>query len=149
MLWTIEQGDGIGTLGLMYVPCVGAIIHDDEGRIVVVRRRHAPSAGCWSIPGGRVEEGESLEEAVRREVREETGLDVLVTDVVGVVDIPAGDGDIYFVTDFACTPIDERQPLVAGDDATDAQWVSRFEFTELGCSPGLGEALDSWRVWPG
>ena len=60
------------------VPCVGALVHDDEGRLLVVRRRNEPGAGRWSVPGGRVEPGESDLTAVRREVLEETGLHVTV-----------------------------------------------------------------------
>jgi ADP-ribose pyrophosphatase YjhB (NUDIX family) len=60
-------------------PVLGAaavVIHD--GRVVLIRRAKAPSAGEWSIPGGAVELGESVEEALRREVREETGLEIVV-----------------------------------------------------------------------
>jgi 8-oxo-dGTP diphosphatase len=50
------------------VPCVGAVVHDGQGRLLLVRRGHAPSAGLWSVPGGRVEAGESEVEAVVREL---------------------------------------------------------------------------------
>ena len=58
------------------MPCVGAVVVDAAGRLLLIRRGHAPSAGLWSVPGGRVEAGESLTEAVVREVREETGLTI-------------------------------------------------------------------------
>ena len=56
------------------IPCVGAIIKDPAGRLLLIKRGHAPQAGRWSLPGGRVEPGESDEQAVIREIREETGL---------------------------------------------------------------------------
>ncbi len=133
--------------GVVVVPCVGAVIGNGAGRIVVVRRRNPPSAGMWSIPGGRVEAGESLEEAVRREVREETGLDVEVADVAGRVDLPAPDGSTYAVTDFHCRPTDPAQPLQPGDDATDARWVDKEAFGLLELSAGLAAALDTWGIW--
>jgi len=128
------------------VPCVGAVISDGNGRIVVIRRARPPSAGMWSIPGGRVEAGESLEQAARREVQEETGLDVAVGTLLGRVDITAG-VDTYDVYDFAAVAIDGTQALVAGDDASDARWVSQAEFGALQTVPGLVESLATWQVW--
>ena len=129
----------------MKVACVGAVVSDGDHRIVVVRRARAPSQGLWSLPGGRVEHGETLEQAAQREVREETGLDVAISDVAGQMDIPHG-LVVYDVTDFMATVVG-RSTLVAGDDATDARWVTREELLELPCSPGLLEALDAWAVW--
>ena len=126
---------------------MGAIISDGSGRIVVVRRGHPPGEGLWSIPGGRVESGETLEDAVRREVVEETGLHVEVGEVVGRVQIAGAEGTSYDVTDFACAPTVRGQPLSAGDDATDARWVTYDELLALDCSVGLVAALADWRVW--
>ena len=67
------------------VPCVGALVHDDDGRLLVVRRGREPGRGLWSVPGGRVEPGESDTVAVEREVLEETGLHVTVGIRVGTV----------------------------------------------------------------
>jgi len=72
------------------VACGGAVGHDAEGRLLLIRRGHAPSAGLWSVPGGRREAGESEAEAVGREVAEETGLRVRPDRVLGRV---RGDGD--------------------------------------------------------
>ena len=73
------------------VPCVGAVVHDAEGRLLLIQRGHDPHRGLWSLPGGRIEPAESPEQAVVREVSEETGLDVLPRRPVGRVAIP-GDG---------------------------------------------------------
>ena len=67
------------------VPCVGAIITDAAGRLLLIKRGHEPGKGLWSIPGGRVEPGETDEQAVIREVREETGLAVQPGRLVGAV----------------------------------------------------------------
>ncbi len=118
------------------VPCVGAVISDAEGRLVLVRRRHPPHAGLWSLPGGRVETGETREQAVVREVAEETGLHVQVERRVGRVTI----GD-YDVVDFACRVVDGS--LAAGSDATEAAVADP---RTLDCTPGLVEILVGWGV---
>lgn len=131
------------------MPCVGAVVFDDRGRLLLVRRAHAPSSGQWSLPGGRVEAGESLEEAVRREVSEETGLEVEVGVVVGATEIAAGDHLVYDVTDFSATVAGDPAAVRAGDDAMDAAWVSREQLDSLDCSPGLVETLALWNIWSG
>src|SRR4051812_36423779 len=78
------------------VPCAGAVVRDRDGRLLLVRRGHAPSEGLWSVPGGRVEDGETPEQAAAREVLEETGLYVDVGKLLASVRV----GD-YLVHDFA------------------------------------------------
>src|SRR5215468_9537567 len=68
------------------VDCVGALVYDEQHRLLVVRRAHEPGRGLWSIPGGRVEPGEDDPAAVIREVAEETGLTVEVGAMVGEVE---------------------------------------------------------------
>jgi ADP-ribose pyrophosphatase YjhB (NUDIX family) len=130
------------------VPCVGAVVRDDAGRLLLIRRGHEPSRGLWSLPGGRVEPGETLEAAVEREVREETGLAVRVDAPVGTVLIPAG-AVVYDVTDFTCTPLDPAVPPVAGDDADGVAWADAVALDGLACTPGLVETLREWGVLPG
>jgi mutator protein MutT len=131
---------------MVRVPCVGAVVRDESGRILVVRRARPPSQGLWSIPGGRVEPGETLAEAARREVREETGLDVDVREILGHVDIPHGD-TVYDVADFAATVSGNVPPLAAGDDAGDARWVTVAELRTLPTTPQLMSTLAGWGVW--
>jgi 8-oxo-dGTP diphosphatase len=131
---------------MVRVPCVGAVVRDDSGRILVVRRARPPSQGLWSIPGGRVEPGETLAEAARREVREETGLDVDIQQILGHVDIPHGD-IVYDVADFAATVSGNVPPLAAGDDAGDARWVTAPELRNLPTTPELIQTLAGWGVW--
>lgn len=133
----------------MDIPCVGALIHDAEGRLLVVRRGREPSRGLWSIPGGRVEPDESDLDAVRREVREETGLQVDPGDTAGVVVLAAvAPGDRYLVTDYwaVITPGTSFEPR-CGDDADEVRWVSEPDFLALQLTPGLAEALQRWGVW--
>ena len=130
------------------VPCVGAVVHDPAGRLLMVRRGHAPSAGLWSVPGGRVEPGETEAEAVVREVAEETGLAVTAGPVLGRVRIPHGDDVVYTVADLACTLVDPARTPVAGDDAADVAFVDAAGLAALECTPGLREALGGWGALP-
>lgn len=114
---------------------VGAIIVD-RGRVLLVKRRNPPLQGRWSLPGGRVELGETLVEAVRREVAEECGLDVEVGALVDVVDRihhdAAGVVEHHFVlADYVCR---SRAPgaAVAGSDAADVCWAGLDELPTLG-----------------
>ena len=130
----------------MHVPCVGAVVHDDEHRLLLVRRRRNPSAGRWSLPGGRVEAGESDGEAVRREVLEETGLDVVVGRLVGTVERPGPDGVVYDIRDYACAVMGGR--LRAGDDASEVRWADRWDLLTLDTTDGLVDALEAWGMLP-
>jgi acetyl-CoA carboxylase carboxyl transferase subunit beta len=116
------------------VECAGAVVRDGDGRLLLVRRGHEPSAGLWSLPGGRIEPGESAEQAAAREVREETGLVVDIGERMTTVEI----GD-YRVHDFAATVVGGE--LRAGDDADDVRWCSAADALLLPLSSGLAEEL--------
>lgn len=128
------------------VPCVGAIVRDQAGRLLLIRRARPPAAGLWSLPGGRVEAGELDAAAVVREVREETGLLVSVGVLAGRVSLPGLDGAIVDIADYVCTV--RGGDLVAGDDAADARWVTAAELVALPTTDGLVEALTSWGALP-
>lgn len=129
------------------VPCVGAIAFDDAGRLLLVRRANPPAQGTWSVPGGRVEDGESDEAAVLRELAEETGLVGVVEREAGVVRRDAPGGDVYVIRDFVVV-VEDARGLRAGDDAADAAWFSRSELAAADTAPGLVEALAAWDALP-
>jgi len=131
----------------LVVACVGAVVHDAAGRLLLIQRGHDPHAGRWTLPGGRVEPGETREQAVVREIREEAGLDVRVGAVVGRVVIPAG-AVTYDVVDFACTPVDPSAEPVAGDDAADVRFVDAVALRDLPCTPRLVDTLREWGQLP-
>jgi ADP-ribose pyrophosphatase YjhB (NUDIX family) len=128
------------------VPCVGAVVHDPTGRLLVVRRANEPGAGLWSLPGGRVESGEDDAAAVVREVAEETSLTVDVGPLVGEVRRPGVGSETYVIRDYACTP--RGTAAVAGDDASDVRWVTLAELDRLPLVPLLRETLAGWGVLP-
>ncbi len=126
------------------IPCVGAVVFDARGRLLMIQRGHDPGAGLWSIPGGRVEPGETDEQALVRELLEETNLHVTVGEFVGSVRREGPGGTIIDIRDFTVTVTGGI--LRAGDDAADARWVAVAELDRLEVTEGLIEALTEWGV---
>jgi ADP-ribose pyrophosphatase YjhB (NUDIX family) len=124
----------------------GVALVGDE--LLLVRRGHGPAAGSWSVPGGRVELGETLHEAVVREVAEETGLRVVVERFLGWVE-RIGDADghsdadeaHFVVLDFAVVPLDPDVAPIAGDDAAEVAWVPVAELADYRLVAGLLDFL--------
>lgn len=117
---------------------IGAVVLDDsvpgERRVLLVRRARPPMAGRWSLPGGRLEFGERIEMGVRREVLEESGLEVEVgplIDVVEVIDPPYH----YVILDYVCRRTGGE--LRAGDDATDVVFVRPEECVRHGVTDAV------------
>jgi len=109
---------------------VGAVVVGDDGRIVLVKRRHEPLAGQWSLPGGMLELGETLEAGTAREILEETGLVVEVGPVVEVFDriLVDDEGRVryhFVLVDYLCRPI--AGTLVAGTDVGEVAWAAPAE----------------------
>ena len=126
------------------IRCVGAIVTDSDGRLLLVKRGHEPEAGRWSVPGGRVMPGESDPEAVVREVREETGLNVQPGRLIGEVERPGPGGVVFDIHDYAAAV--SGGLLAAGDDAADARWVDPGDIGRLPLTSGLAETLIAWGV---
>jgi 8-oxo-dGTP diphosphatase len=123
---------------------VGAVCtHGDA--LLLIRRGRGPAAGEWSVPGGRVEPGETLHEAVVRETAEETALEVVVDRFLGWVERISAEYH-YVILDFAVTALDPARAPVAGDDAAEALWVPRHEVSDLRLVDGLYDALRDWAI---
>jgi ADP-ribose pyrophosphatase YjhB (NUDIX family) len=108
---------------------VGAVVVD-QGRVLLVRRGREPLKGHWSLPGGMLELGESLEAGVIREIREETGLTVEPLQLVELLDRIHRDGERirfhYIIADYLCRVV--RGELKAASDADAVRWVERSEW---------------------
>ncbi len=112
---------------------VGAIIFRDE-KILLVKRSKPPAKGMWAIPGGKINSGESMKDALRREIKEETNLEIEVGEVVYVFDVLEYDKNNrlrfhYVIIDFEC--IYKNGIIMAGDDAAEVCWVSEKELNNI------------------
>ena len=146
-----------------YVGVGAVIVH--EGRVVLVKRRFEPLAGTWSIPGGAVEVGETLEACVAREMLEETGFVVEVGPVIEVLDRITHDDASrvlyhFVLVDYLCRPIGGH--LRAGSDVDDGVWVATSDLgqydltakaisvsTTQGAACHLKRMIESSRISPG
>jgi len=122
---------------------VGAVVVHD-GRLLVIRRARPPAAGAWSVPGGHVEWGETLEAALVREVHEETGLTVRCGPPVLWAERIHADHHVV-ILDFRAELVGDARPR-AGDDAAEVRWVDRRELDELPVVEGLIGLLDDHGV---
>ena len=129
---------------------VGALIREGE-RYLLIRRASEPDAGLWSIPGGLVEVGERAAEAAAREALEETGLEVEIVDILGIVDkiVRDDEGRVkyhFVIVDYVATPIGGS--LKPSSDALDARWVKAGELPGYELSPTLVELLKRVNLYP-
>lgn len=118
---------------------VGAIVVVDD-RLLLIRRGRGVAVGSWSLPGGLVEAGELLAEAVVRELAEETGLEGVCGPLVGVVERFV-EGHHYVILDHRVTLLDPDAEPRAGDDAAEVAWVPLHEVAERPLVDGLAEFL--------
>jgi len=131
------------------IPGVGALIIDDD-RILLVERGHEPLKGYWSLPGGAVETGERMEDALRREVLEETGLEIVVDHLLEVFErmTPGEDGKTeyhYILIDYICHPAGGT--LCASDDAARAEWFTEDEVANLKITEGTPGVIAKAFAW--
>ncbi|MGH9305267.1 MAG: NUDIX hydrolase [Acidimicrobiales bacterium] len=123
--------------------CVGGIVRDGDS-LLMVRRGHGPAAGRWSLPGGRLESGETLAEAAVRELLEETGIEAVCDELIGWVET-ISESYHYVILDFAMTVLGPVEPT-AGDDATEAAWVPLGDVADLDLVDGLAEFLSDHAI---
>jgi len=129
---------------------VGAVILDG-GRVLLVERGNEPLAGCWSLPGGAVEAGERLEDALIREVFEETGLRVTTNIIATVFEriMPDAAGKCeyhYVLIDFYCAV--EGGELRAGDDSRRVDWFDIDSLDTLRMTDGTREVIEACCTHP-
>jgi 8-oxo-dGTP diphosphatase len=122
---------------------VGAVIVQG-GRVLLIRRGHAPLLGEWSLPGGVVECGETLREGIVREVCEETGLGVETGELLGVYErvVRSDDGRVryhYVLIDFLCRPA--GGDVKAGSDAAEVRWFKRGELPALNLADDTNDVV--------
>jgi 8-oxo-dGTP diphosphatase len=126
---------------------VGAVILDGT-RVLLARRGRAPSTGKWSIPGGLVDVGERLEDALLREIEEESGLRVRLLGLCGVIDRVVREQDAvryhYVILDYAAEPVGGR--LQAGSDAAEVRWVEVDELEQYDTTEGLADMVHRARA---
>jgi acetyl-CoA carboxylase carboxyl transferase subunit beta len=117
------------------------IFHGDK--VLLIQRGHEPAMGKWSLPGGGVEPGETYEQALIREVREETGLSVSIHDEVFHQEIALSATQSYDLRTFIATY--RGGDIQAGDDAAEATWIPIDEISALETTPRLEEIIQLGR----
>ncbi|MGI8491915.1 MAG: GNAT family N-acetyltransferase [Acidimicrobiales bacterium] len=125
--------------------CVGAVALDAD-RLLLVRRGRGAAQGRWSVPGGRVDWGETMAEAVVRELGEETGLEGVCEELLGWAE-RLDERDHFVIADFRVTVLDAGG-LVAGDDAAEAMWAPLGDVAEMDLVEGLAEFLHDHGILP-
>jgi ADP-ribose pyrophosphatase YjhB (NUDIX family) len=129
-------------------PTSGALVLDADGRVLLVRRARDPHAGTWDVPGGFLDEAEDPVDALRRELREETGLEVEPEEFIGARLDRYGDGpDAATTLNLYWTVRVTGGRLEPGDDASDARWFAADDLPpedDIGF-PNVREILRDWR----
>lgn len=118
--------------------CVSAVAVDDD-RLLVVRRGQGPAQGSWSVPGGRVDAGETLAEAVVRELAEETGIEGVCGALLDWVE-RIGPDHHFVILAFAVQVLEAGSPR-PGSDAAEAAWIPLAQVADLHLVEGLAELL--------
>jgi 8-oxo-dGTP diphosphatase len=120
---------------------VGGIVFKDQKQVLMIQRNQPPAKGFWSIPGGKLEPGESLAEACQREIKEETGLETEVKNIVAVAERRI-EGFHYVIIDFLAILKAEANIFpIAQSDVAKARWISLEHLSDYNLVPGLAEII--------
>lgn len=119
---------------------VGCLIVSDN-KVLLVKRKNPPNEGLWAIPGGKVEYGETIEDALKREIKEETGLEISVGELISIVQIIA-EGYHYVILDFECKPVGGI--LSAASDAAAAEYIPFNKLKEIKTTRTTYEMLERY-----
>ena len=121
-------------------------IAQHAGRILLAKRSRGPFAGCWSLPGGKVNPMERHRDALAREFLEETGLRIRVERGAGIAEAIDPQGSWHYV--ILCYHVTATAgELAAGDDAAEVAWASREDFSRLPLTPHLESYLEEFKAW--
>ncbi len=120
---------------------VGGIVFNLQKQVLMIQRNQPPAMGFWSIPGGKLEPGESLAEACQREIKEETGLETNVKNIVAIVERRI-EGFHYVIIDYLAILKDQENSLpIAQGDVAQAKWIGLGQLTNYNLVPGLAEII--------
>ena len=125
------------------VPTVGVsgIVFNNQKQVLMIQRNQPPAMGFWSIPGGKLEPGESLAEACQREIKEETGLETKVKNIVAIVERRI-EGFHYIIIDFLAFLMNEENIFpIAQSDVVEARWISLEHLSDYNLVAGLAEII--------
>ncbi len=120
---------------------VGGIVFNNRKQVLMIQRNQPPAMGFWSIPGGKLEPGESLAGACQREIKEETGLEINVKHIVAVVERRI-EGFHYVIIDYLALLMNEENSFpIAQSDVAEARWISLEHLTDYKLVTGLAEII--------
>jgi len=134
------------------LPAIGVagIVFNQHKQVLLILRNQAPAMGLWSVPGGKLEAGESLRDACRREIKEETGLDTEIKNIVAVVERRVEDFH-YVIIDYLAVLADQEATMpTAQSDVAEAKWIGLENLAEYALVPGLADIIESsYRLYTG
>jgi len=133
---------------------VGALVHDREGRVLLIKRKFEPNKGRWSLPGGLLETGETLLEAGRREVKEEVGVEIEVEELFQVSEEIVRDSEgkarFHFVlVDFLASLNPERATIALNEESESFVWSKPEEIKGMDVSENTKRIVEKYLIQSG